>query len=240
LAHVIQSINHLESNTTKLRKRRLRWGVICVASILLAFPTKGITFITAILALIFISLQTKQINIYAAGLQGEQDSAVVFSNLPDTYTVLSDLEVEYDGKKSQLDTCVVGPTGVFIIENKNKTGHITGGANQHEWDCTKHSRAGHPYETQFYNPVKQVGTHVYRLSHYLKENGVHTWVQGVVYFSNPHALVEVHSDAIPVFSAGHDGAQRILQFIQDSSKHSVSSESHQRIVQTLERCIVSI
>ena len=157
---------------------------------------------------------SSEMEIIKLGLDGEKETLKVFENLPDTYTVFSNLEIEVEGKKSQLDHVVVGSNGIFIIETKNLNGTIDGHALDRHFLQSKVGRGGTSFSKQFYNPIKQVSANVFRLSRYLKANGVDLWVQGAVYFSNPAVQVFIHNGSeIPVFTYSNNGRKEMIEYI---------------------------
>ena len=80
-----------------------------------------------------------------AGLAGEVATANFIAKFPDSFSGFQNLNVTYEGKKSELDMVVVGPTGVYIIETKNHNGHIQGNFESHDWVQFKTGRAGGQY-----------------------------------------------------------------------------------------------
>lgn len=157
--------------------------------------------------------------ILQAGLEGESDAAKILSKLPDSFTVFQNVDVTYDGKSSEIDSIAVGETGVFIIETKNHKGYITGSVEDKEWHQYKTGRKGGSYSKKLYNPVKQVGTHVYRVAHYLRENGVKVHVTGAVYFTNEECTLDIGKiKDIPVLSKKKHGEKGLLDFIKGGEK----------------------
>ena len=152
-----------------------------------------------------------------AGIDGEQLARDAVIWLPsDDYNVITNAIITYQGKSSETDVIVVGPTGVFVIEAKNLSGRVVGDAHSQEWTQHKAFRGGGGETRRFYNPVKQVGTHVYRLSNYLKQYNVDVWVQGIVYIADPDTLVYVECDEnTPVFAAS-DGPSVVEDYILKS------------------------
>lgn len=229
MAKIVNRQNHLERDFKTLRRKR-NIGVITILLIfllLMVLPaiTHGTSFshLVPVIFLVTFFIFTKkgvginkEMKIIKAGLDGEKETLKVFKKLPDSYTVFSDLEIEAEGKKSQLDHVVVGPNGVFIIETKNLNGKVTGDAADHNLLQSKVGRGGTPYSKQFYNPIKQVSTHVFRLSRYLKANSVDLWVQGAVYFSKPTVQVFINnSSEIPVFCYSDDGRKEMIDYIMN-------------------------
>ena len=152
----------------------------------------------------------KDMQILRSGISGEWVTAEELSLLPDDYTIFQDIEVEYDGKISEIDNIVVGKSGVFIVESKNHGGVIAGDYEDTYWTQDKISRGGRLYSKEIYSPVKQVSTHIYRLANLLRDNGVFTYVRGIVYFTNENTSVRIsgNENDIPVFSYYDAGMMR--------------------------------
>ena len=157
----------------------------------------------------------KKADICRAGLEGEKTTAQIMEILPDTYCGFQNIEVAHKGKTSELDMVVVGPTGVFIIETKNHNGMIVGNYDSPQWVQKKVGRGGGSYSKSFYNPIKQVGTHVYRLANYLRKNGCSVHVNAMVYFSNSEAVIQLSGTPgeIPVYVASRNGAREVCSHI---------------------------
>ncbi|WP_456364031.1 nuclease-related domain-containing protein [Priestia aryabhattai] len=142
----------------------------------------------------------RKVRINLNGLAGENRALKVVKNLPPDYTVFSNVTLSFEEQESETDLIVVGKKGVFLIEVKNHNGVITGKPDDKRWVQFKETKLGGKYANPFYNPTKQVKTHVYRLSGVLKEVGYSYWIQGMVYFVNPLVEVKAHSNQIPVLT----------------------------------------
>ncbi len=143
----------------------------------------GISIVGFILSIIFAALRHTDATVIKAGIEGENATADIIATLPDGYFGFLNTVVTCDGKKSELDAVVVGPSGIFIIETKNRKGYIRGSHTADKWTQIKIGRGGSEYVNEFYSPVKQVGTHIFRLAHFLRRNGVPVHISGIVYFS---------------------------------------------------------
>lgn len=165
-------------------------------------------------------VMVQQRRILLAGLQGEERAAALFSRLPREYVVLSDIKIHYQGKASQIDHVVVGPTGVFAVETKNLRGVITGDGDAKNWHREKRSGAGRSYSSDFYNPQDQVATHVFRLAGLLRENGRRSSVRGMVFFVHPDAHIQVENPDpwFPVYAVGEGGAEAMLRAIRTAPR----------------------
>lgn len=171
-----------------------------------------------------------------AGIAGEAATANLIAQLPEGWYGIQNPVVVYQGKQSEMDMVAVGPGGVYIIETKHHNGRIVGQFDGHDWVQYKTGRRGGSYQKQFYSPVKQVGTHVYRLAHFLRQNGCQVHVTGMVFFTNPQATVEVYGTAgdIPVF-AGQTGATLMTR--QMMSGQALSPKTVKQVCDLLKQCI---
>ncbi len=217
MANIVKKSEELEEKLKKAKKSRassyakLLAIFIVAAALLIAGLVKfdsfivlagtGIFFVGAVYLVIVLKGRDKAA-IIEAGLEGENMTERLLERLPDSYTVFKNAHITYDGKMSEVDNIVVGKGGVFIIESKNHRGRIVGNMTDTNWEQTKIGRGGTPYTKTFYSPVRQISTHIYRLAHYLRENGADVYVNGIVYFSNPEAEVVKYGylDDIAVYS----------------------------------------
>lgn len=141
-------------------------------------------------------------DILVSGIYGERIAAEVLAALPDSYTIFQNVTVTYDNKKREIDNIIVGKSGVFIVEVKNHNGHIVGDLNDTYWTQHKVGRGGTPYANEMYSPVRQVGTQIYCLANYLRQNGANLYIEGMVYFVNESCLLSLTgSSAISVYSS---------------------------------------
>ena len=190
-----------------------------------------------IVCMMFGVINYNKARVYESGLEGEARSEGVLSGLPDSYYVFPSIDIEYQGKKSQIDHLVVGPTGVFVIESKNVKGCIVGSDSDKDITVYKTGCKGGQYTARIYNPAKQVATHVYRVSGYLKEMGINTWVQGIVYFTNPESDVCLESDRIPVFSQSEGGGKELYNYILNYENNSLDEDEVKSVVRAIEKAL---
>lgn len=152
------------------------------------------------LSALFTMYAVRRYRIINIGIKGEEEALSLVSEISDDYTVFSNLKVEYENKESETDLIVVGKKGVFVIEVKNHNGKIVGGEDDKTWKQHKIGKKGGRYSADLYNPTKQVGTHVWRLSKNLRDQNMRTWVQGIVFFVNPEVTVDVQTKNTPVLT----------------------------------------
>lgn len=128
----------------------------------------------------FFYAQFKKIN---AGIRGERKTQKILSGLPSKYQILSNISIEYDGKKSEIDSLILSSKGIVIVETKSYKGLLEGTEDDLEWKFTKTSAKGNKYTSTIRNPLKQVKRQTFILSNILKENGIHCWINSYVFFS---------------------------------------------------------
>ena len=201
-------------NIRTLCKATFAFFMIYVAAIMvsvitgtfsIAFLPLTVCLVFALLIAVFVCLgdsisKHADEDILVSGMCGEKITTKVLATLPSDYTVFQNIRVTYGVKKSEIDNIVVGRSGVFIVEVKNHNGHIVGDLKDLYWTQHKVGRGGTPYTNKVYNPVKQVGTHIYCLANYLRQNGVNTYIEGMVYFVNKSCLVSLTGEsAISVY-----------------------------------------
>lgn len=172
-------------------------------------------------------------DILVSGIHGERIATRVLAALPDSYTIFQNVIVTYGNKESEIDNIVVGKSGVFIIEVKNHNSHIVGDINETYWTQHKVGRGGTPYTNQMYNPVRQVGTHIYCLANYLRQNGVNIYIEGMVYFVNQTCLLDITGDSdISVYSSFEHEEELLCRQIL-SGNYNLDSKSINRICKLL-------
>ncbi|OPJ60948.1 nuclease-related domain-containing protein [Clostridium oryzae] len=214
MAKTVKKINHLKIDYIKYKIAGVISFTITFAALVsfIIFPPL-VSLLALVTSAILGNVFLKKSHILKIGWKGEEKSLKVYSKLSDSYIVMSDVYVTVDGETSQIDHIIIGDNGVFVVETKNINGIIEGNENSNKIIQYKIGRGGGSYTKEHYNPVKQVSTHVYRVSKLFKQHRINTWVQGIVYFVNDEAEVKLHSNAIPVFSASKGGKQEILTYI---------------------------
>lgn len=96
--------------------------------------------------------------------------------------LLTNVCVEFEEKRTELDLVIVNPNGLFIVEVKNYKGQLIGSADDYEWRKLKMTPGGVVYEKNAKNPIKQVKRQRWILANFLRQNGVRVWVNGYVLF----------------------------------------------------------
>lgn len=161
-----------------------------------------------------------------AGRKGEKAAKKIISTvLRKGDILLNNVELNYEGKKTELDNVIVNKYGVFIIEVKNYSGRLEGGEDDFEWKKYHTTRGGNVYEKTAKNPIKQVKRQTYILAHTLEKNKLKAWIEGFVY------LIENNS---PVKSPMVLGSVKdIDRAIHTSQKQPLSDDKIKAIVNLL-------
>lgn len=239
MAQIIKKQNELGNKYALARGLFLLGLVIFFVGVVFAVLSFGsgrmvIGFVVGYAGLFFGIYMNKQARIYKAGISGESSTAELVRQLPEDYFGVQNLKVTYDKKTSEIDLVVVGPAGVFIVETKNQKGEVTGDAEGQNWVLLKIGRKGSPYTKTFYNPVKQVGTHTYRLANFLRQGGVQVRVESAVYFSNPETTVLLTGTPknARVFCAQTGGGEDLKVFLTGGGQR-LSQQQIQRVRQLL-------
>lgn len=152
-----------------------------------------------------------------SGIQGEERTLNILENLPTNYTVLSNIPIEWNGQKSEIDNLILSSKGIIIVETKNYKGIIKGNEEDREWTLDKKSVKGKSYKESIKNPIKQVKRQTYILSQILKSNNINCWIDGYVYM---HQVTNYVKTKIVYTHPGN-----LLQTILSSGKENTLSEN---------------
>lgn len=154
-------------------------------------------------------VDTREAEILRAGLEGERQALSLLGGLDDACHIFTNLRIPYEGRESETDLIVVSPAGVTVVEVKNHRGTILGDASDEE--LTQLKRHDGAEEKTLYNPIRQVGTHTYRLAGYLRSRGINTRVRSCVLFVSDGVHLEltdqmgVTREKCPVFTRNSIG-----------------------------------
>lgn len=154
----------------------------------------------------------KQVEILNSGLSGENRGVQLLKGLPADYTVVSDLNLQHNGYKSQIDHCVIGPNGIFLIETKNVAGVVSGRRESNQLLHSRKIKGGTLQERELYNPLKQVMGHARTVENILKDAGIAAKVKPMVYFSNSYIKLNVNFHRGDAFVPGK--SMEMLKYIQ--------------------------
>jgi hypothetical protein len=164
----------------------------------------------------------RKYRIFGGGWEGEKQVAkLLTSKLNDDYYLLNDLYLRKGG--GDIDHIVLGPNGVFVLETKNWSGNIS--CSGDEWQRTgKRNFSG--------SPSRQVKRNVVRIkqiidsSPNLRPLGI--WVEGIVVFSNNHAVLHVNNPSVPILKLpqlpSHIVGYRSSQIISREQLEAIGKE----------------
>lgn len=157
------------------------------------------------------------------GEMGEKRVAGILSRLPrDKYQIMNDLLIHHaNGHTSQIDHVVVSEYGIFVIETKNYSGWIYGGANSEYWTQNIYGK-----KYQLYNPIQQNQGHVRALRRILKDLPSDMFIS-IVAFSRRATLKNRYLDNVVYWN-------QINRVIQSYSQKHMSAEQVQHTFNTLQ------
>lgn len=237
MAQIHRSKNTLKKNLNYNRKRILLIWVIYWVCLLFGLPyleevVYGSVFTFIFMLSIYFSYDIiKENRILKVGLKGEKNTLKLIEGLDETYHVFTSLIIEHENRQSELDILAVGEKGVFVVEVKNYNGKITGEEEERFWTQLKYGSQGGEYNNELYNPTKQVRTHVYKIANILKDEGIHLWVQGMVFFSNQDVELNVKTEKIPVLKVG-DGLVDYINSVEVNK--TLNKEEIEKIVKIID------
>lgn len=203
MAQIHKGKNNLRSKAN----RNVMAGLFFLGLVIIAFyivfvhqvqVDKWYYFLPIMLAMVLASYYIKRGIIFGFGAKGENLGLVQALNLPEGYHVFTNVTISYQNYSQETDLIIVGMKGVYIVEVKNHNGKIIGDAEAPQWIQHKIGRGGGRYSKKINNPVKQVKGQVYKLSKFLKEQGINVWVEGVILFTNDEVMVNVQNSSIPI------------------------------------------
>jgi hypothetical protein len=166
-----------------------------------------------------------------AGAAGENRALAVLSGLSAEYTLFNQIRLP-DGRSStgfrEADFMVVGPNGVFIIENKDYRGRVEGDWNSAYWEVHKIGRCGTPYMKSCRNPVRQVQVYVSLLAAIFSSRDIKAWITPMVSLSRDNSLGLINSEKVQVM--------RVADLCENILAHhgTLSTENMDKVLGLLE------
>ena len=127
---------------------------------------------------------------FRCGIRGEQAlrAHLLASGLDDEYTAYYNLPLTGNGRASDIDCIIVGPSGLFVFEAKHHHGLIL--YRNGVWARIKAGRRGTRYWGQLGNPSGQLCRNIRKLRELLRHtDGL--WLHGAVVFTNPQAVLDI-------------------------------------------------
>lgn len=136
--------------------------LIAAAAILLLLLT-GVLYIRRKLKLRR-QAKEKKARTDAAGLQGEQLLLERVQKLPGKKRILSNVYIPRGNRTTtEIDLILISRKGIFVVENKNMSGHLSGDDDSRTW-----FHASYQNSFPFYNPILQNRAHIHALMQVLK------------------------------------------------------------------------
>lgn len=185
---------------------------------------KTIGWIPSIIMFSIFWLLFTKLDQHLAGYKGEALGQKELKKLKKHgYKVFANMKLKHNNDQSEMDFIVIGSNGIFIVEVKNIKGTITGHVEDQHLLQIKKTKYN-SYENKFYNPLKQVNTHVYKLSKYLKDNNVNHWIEGYVYFPKKHSIVQVKNNKNIYSKKGKHSLIKHIRNYQTKEKISIKKQ----------------
>ena len=126
-----------------------------------------------------------------AGRRGEEVAEdIIRSVLHEDDTLLTNIELSYDGNRTEIDNIVINRNGVFLIEVKNYVGDLEGDIDDYNWKKYKVTPGGEIYVKIVKNPIQQVKRQIYIVSSVLKAKRIKVWIEGYVILLHNNSPVD--------------------------------------------------
>ena len=180
---------------------------------------------------IYQSVKKDGSSVMLAGAAGEELALTHLSKLSDEYTIFNQICLP-DTRSStgyrEADFVVVGPNGVFIIENKDYRGWVKGDWNSDQWELYKIGRCGTPYINSCRNPVRQVKVYVSLLAEIFSSRDIKAWITPMVSLSRNNSLGLINSEKVQVM--------RVAELCENIHAHpgTLSKENMDKAIGLLE------
>src|SRR6056297_503708 len=199
---------------------------------------RAIGWLPSIIMLIVFWLLFTKLDQKLAGYKGEALGQKELKKLKRYgYKVFANMKLNHNNDQSEMDFIVLGSNGIFIVEVKNIKGIIKGHANDQYLIQHKKTKYN-TYENKFYNPLKQVSTHVYKLSKYLKDNNTNYWIEGYVYFPKRHSKIHVQNNERIYSKKGKHSLLKHIRHYQ--GKNKISLKKQEVVGELIEKYAVKI
>jgi hypothetical protein len=204
MARLRTTVNRITERIETDRRRSTRtvckYGIplVLLASVLIPVC---IPFWAIIWFAIFQSVRKSGSAVMLAGAAGEDHALTHLSSLPDEYTVFNQICLP-DSRSitgfREADFVVLGPTGVFLVENKSYRGWVEGDWNSDHWEIHRIGRCGTPYTKSCRNPVRQVQVYVSLLAAIFSSRDIKAWITPMVSLSRDNSLGLINSEKVQV------------------------------------------
>ena len=185
-----------------LRKQARKSLAPCVAWVVVALPLLLVGIATGVAVVLVSGLFAVMIALFIAashgpayatyrcGMRGEQvlRAHLLASGLSDHYTAYYNLPLNGNGRNSDIDCALVGPSGLFVFEVKHHHGLIL--CRNGIWSRIKVGRKGTLYRGQLGDPSGQLYRNIRKLKELLgRSDGL--WLHGAIVFTNSRAVLDI-------------------------------------------------
>ena len=184
-----------------------------------------------IIAGYWIDQKLKQINIWRAGLTGQESVENVLSLLSDEWNLINNFKMPH--KKCDIDHLLIGPKGIFLLETKNYHGKIE--CDGDYWNYTKTGRNGGIYKGHINNPSKQLKRNVWELRKYLEKKMIDVekgkfpyWIQGILVFTNIHNELNLQGETVVILKT-----RQLISYLQQFHNEPLSKKEIGSIMKVL-------
>ena len=189
--------DYLRKQVRKSLVACIAWATVAMILLLTGIATGTVFIIVSGLVAIVIALFVVATHgpVYAAyrcGIRGEQvlRAHLLSSGLGDDYTAYYNLPLNGNGRTSDIDCVLVGPSGLFVFEAKHHHGLIL--YRNGVWARIKVGRKGTLYRGQLGDPSGQLYRNIRKLKELLGQDQTDgLWLHGAVVFTNPRAVLDV-------------------------------------------------
>src|SRR3989344_720943 len=165
---------------------------------------------------------------YRSGIYGEQRTIEILQNLPDSYSLIND--VNLPSGYGNIDHVVLGHNGIFVIETKNFEGQFRCEGDQ--WYKYKDTWSKE-YEQK--SPSKQVKRNALILKQYLTSKRILNqsliWVEAIVVLTHHNVSLDCNNPTVPILES-----QELCNYIQNNrARITFSSPELEKIARVLKQ-----
>jgi hypothetical protein len=169
----------------------------------------------------------KKVDNYRKGQEGENRvDDVMNASLNGEWTLFRNVTLPGRGG-GDLDSILVGPAGVWVLEIKTLSGVFRNIGDQ--WEC----RTGKKWELVKKNPSRQAKRNAARLAGFLEADGINQWVKPAVVWANPESALGIENPSVAVWKL--DRLPDELGNISDG--RNIPEDDQQKIIKKLTRLV---
>lgn len=168
----------------------------------------------------------KELSNSRKGYAGEQKVDRYTSLLKNDFTILQDVYLYNNGTSFQIDTLIIGPRGIFVIEIKDLSGTLLFNLITNQFIRIYHNK-----EESFRNPIIQATTNKLQLTEWLSNRNIKDIpIYSLVAIADPSTIIKVTPEDRDISNIVMHGEYIPHQIIQiDNRLAGRSSQSHPKI-----------